>query len=393
MTQRRKRLAWLILLWVCSFAPLAHAASKAELADVRQRMKTLQKAIDSAKVSRRQVLDSLKHSEQAISDINRTLYGLSHQQRQINTTLRKLQSHTREIEKNMAGQQKRLVQLLDQMYLHGGRHDPLRILLDREDPETITRRLRYYRDLSQARTDLIDRLRRNLRKMQTLQQQAQGQKTRLTNNLQVQKQQRHALNHNKRTRKRVLAQLSKKIESQQEEMTRLRRDEKRLTRLLKRLARRARHRIQRVPRRGGIPREPDYSASTFQRFKGKLKFPVRGKIVGRYGARRKDTGVPWKGLFIKAPEGAPVKAVARGRVVFANWLRGFGNLLIINHGGGFMSLYGDNETLYKRVGDKVRAGETIAAVGNTGGNPESGLYFELRYLSKPVNPTRWLKGG
>jgi len=393
MTQRHLCLVWLILLWVCGFTPPAHAASKAELANVRQRMKTLQKEIDNTKVSRRQALDSLKQSEQAISSINRTLYGLSHQQRQINTTLRKLQTHTRTIENNMTAQQQRLAQLLYQMYLHGGRHDPLRILLDREDPETIARRLRYYRDLSQARADLIDRLRRNLRKVRTLQQQTQDQRARLTDNLQAQKQQKYALRHNKRARKRVLARLSKKIESQQEEMTRLRRDERHLTRLLERLARRARHRIQRVPRRGSVPREPDYSASTFQRFKGRLKFPVRGKITGRYGARRKDTGVPWKGLFIKAPEGAPVKAVARGRVVFADWLRGFGNLLIINHGGGFMSLYGDNETLYKRVGDKVRAGETIAAVGNTGGNPESGLYFELRYLSKPVNPTRWLKGG
>lgn len=392
MTQRHRCLVGLIILWVCSFTLPAHAASKAELARVRQHMKTLRHEIKNAKVSRRQALDALKQSEQAISNINRTLYALSHQQRQINTTLKTLRISTGEIEKNINGQQKRLAQLLYQMYLHGSRPNPLRILLNSEDPETIARRLRYYRDLSQARADLIGQLRHNLRQAQALQQQTKTQKIQLTDNLNIQKQQKHALNHNKRARKRILAQLSRKIESQQEEMRHLRRNERHLTWLLERLARRARHRIERVPRRGSVPREPNYSTSTFRRFKGKLTFPVHGIIIGRYGARRKDTGVPWKGLFIKAAQGTPVKAVARGRVVFASWLRGFGNLIIINHGGGFMSLYGDNETLYKRVGDKVHTGETIAAVGNTGGNHESGLYFELRYLSKPVNPTSWLKG-
>jgi len=116
---------------------------------------------------------------------------------------------------------------------------------------------------------------------------------------------------------------------------------------------------------------------------------VRGEVTNRYGAARKDTGLSWKGLFIRAPEGAEVKSVAKGSVVFADWLRGFGNLIIIDHGDGYMSLYGNNQSLLKNLGDDVKGGDTIAAVGNTGGNESAGLYFELRRRSQPFDPLSW----
>jgi septal ring factor EnvC (AmiA/AmiB activator) len=116
---------------------------------------------------------------------------------------------------------------------------------------------------------------------------------------------------------------------------------------------------------------------------------VRGELANHFGAPREDSGISWKGLFIRAQEGGEVRAVAGGRVVFADWLRGFGNLMIVDHGNGYMSLYGNNQALLKRVGDEVRAGDSIAAVGNSGGNQESGLYFELRHLSKPFDPLAW----
>ncbi len=112
--------------------------------------------------------------------------------------------------------------------------------------------------------------------------------------------------------------------------------------------------------------------------------------MNRFGGQREDSGLSWKGLFISAKPGREVKAVAGGRVVYADWLRGFGNLLILDHGDGYMSLYGNNESLLKQVGEETRTGDTIAATGNSGGNPDSGLYFELRFQGKPFDPIPWI---
>jgi len=117
---------------------------------------------------------------------------------------------------------------------------------------------------------------------------------------------------------------------------------------------------------------------------------VRGEITNRFGSAREDTGVTWKGLFIKSSEGNEVKSIANGRVVFADWMRGFGNLMIIDHGDGYMSLYGNNETLFRRVGDAVKPGDAVASVGSSGGSTESGLYFEMRHLGKPFDPLGWV---
>jgi septal ring factor EnvC (AmiA/AmiB activator) len=135
---------------------------------------------------------------------------------------------------------------------------------------------------------------------------------------------------------------------------------------------------------------PSLPSGAFASLKGKMAAPINGRIAARFGAKRGD-GPSWKGMFIKAAEGTEVRAVAPGRVVVADWLRGFGNLIIVSHGGEYLSIYGNNQTLLKHVGDPVKAGDVIASAGNTGGNEESGLYFELRYLGKPFDPAGWVK--
>jgi septal ring factor EnvC (AmiA/AmiB activator) len=132
-----------------------------------------------------------------------------------------------------------------------------------------------------------------------------------------------------------------------------------------------------------------FGGVSFGELRGKLNLPVRGEITNRFGSAREDTGVTWKGLFIKSAEGNEVKSIANGRVVFADWMRGFGNLMIIDHGDGYMSLYGNNQALLRKMGDTVKGGDTIASVGNSGGNSTSGLYYELRNRSKPFDPMSW----
>jgi septal ring factor EnvC (AmiA/AmiB activator) len=132
----------------------------------------------------------------------------------------------------------------------------------------------------------------------------------------------------------------------------------------------------------------------FAQMRGRLPMPVTGEITGRFGAPRKVEGAgtapTWKGIFIKVAAGTGVRAVGTGRVVFADWLRGFGNLMVIDHGEGFLSVYGNNESLLRNVGDRVAVGDVVAAVGNTGGIEQTGLYFELRFQGRPFDPLSWV---
>ena len=134
---------------------------------------------------------------------------------------------------------------------------------------------------------------------------------------------------------------------------------------------------------------PAAPEGAFASLRGQLRAPVTGKLAARFGAKRGEAS--WKGVFIKADEGADVRAVAGGRVVFAKWMRGFGNLIIVDHGSQYLSIYGNNQTLLKREGDAVKGGDPIASAGNTGGNEESGLYFELRHLGRAFDPASWIK--
>ena len=129
----------------------------------------------------------------------------------------------------------------------------------------------------------------------------------------------------------------------------------------------------------------------FAGLRGKLKWPSRGRLANRYGSRRKEGKLKWQGVMIKAPEGTEVTAISHGRIAFSDWLRGFGLLTIIDHGDGYMSLYGGNQSLYKEVGDWVEAGDVIASVGNSGGHRETALYFEIRHNGKPTNPLKWCR--
>jgi septal ring factor EnvC (AmiA/AmiB activator) len=129
----------------------------------------------------------------------------------------------------------------------------------------------------------------------------------------------------------------------------------------------------------------------FAKLKKKLTLPVKGKVLYKYNSKRWDTGTRWKGLFIKAKEGSNVKSVAAGQVVFSDWLRGFGNIIIIDHGKNYMSLYGNNDSLLKQKGEYIKGGEIIALSGNSGGNKYNGLYYELRHNGKPFNPLKWTK--
>ena len=214
-----------------------------------------------------------------------------------------------------------------------------------------------------------------------------------------QEENRLALLARQKQRQAVMAEVSDKINAQRREIGTLKANEARLSTLIARLARLAKKpaRPARKPPSGVAnpdlanqqTPEPSAFQGAFASLRGRLRLPVKGEITSRFGSARGDGGMTWKGLFIRAAEGTEVKAVAPGRVVFADWLRGFGNLLILDHGDGFLSIYGNNQSLLREPGEEIKAGDAVAAVGNSGGNPESGLYFELRRQGQPIDPLKW----
>jgi len=366
--------------------------AKEDLRELRGKIEALQKRLADAEESKTEATDALKVSERAISDAARSLHELEQQSREASQRLAGLRAASRENETTIRAQQSLLAKLLYQQYL-GGRSEPLKLLLNRENPNQIARQIHYFGYISRARTDLIESLRGRLARLKDLAQEVEQQVTELAAIAAEQTTQKRRLEQEKRSRGQVLTKISRDIQKQKREIGTLRRDENRLSRLIEQLGKI----ISRTPPRTPAPRLknerlPDGTGdgTPFQALKGKLNLPVRGELANRFGSPRSDSGLMWKGLFIASKAGEEVRAIAAGRVVFADWLRGFGNLLIIDHGDSYMSLYGNNETLYKRVGDTLRGGETIATVGNTGGNADSGLYFEVRFQGKAFDPLTWV---
>lgn len=389
MAPARSRFCVSVFLLALAFA--ARAAPSDQLNELRSRINRLQQQLTQSEETKSEAADALRESERAISDTNRRLFELGQQERSVHITLRELQTRRARILESTEAQQQLLTKLLYQQYL-SGQPEPLRVMLNRQDPNDIARQIHYLSYVSHARADLIAALRRDLTDLDRLARETKDQARALSRLQSEQAEQQRRLEQQRRGRAEVLRQASDQIARQRKQMSSLRRNEQRLAKLVESLARE----LARPPagqarlRNGQLPGPRTEAAGSFHQLKGRLRLPVIGALANRYGTPRADSGLSWKGLFIAARQGEEVFAVAAGRVVFADWLRGFGNLLIIDHGGGYMSLYANNEALFRQVGEMVKAGDPIAAVGATGGNPETGLYFELRFQGKPFDPLAWV---
>lgn len=374
---------------LAAIAAPAHAAPKDELEELRGRIGALQKQLAESEESKAEAGDALRESERAISETNRKLFQLAEQRRQVNAALTKLRSRALTAEADITAEQATLSKLLYQQYVTG-QSDAIKLVLNREDPNEIARQLHYLGYVSRARAELLASLRYNLANLEKLADETRAKSAELRTLQNEEASQKRRLENEKAERQRIYAQVSSQITQSRKQLSTLKRDEERLTRLIERLAKEvARKKPGKRITNQALP-SADSGAGPFRKLKGKLRLPVLGELMNRFGSLRQDSGLSWKGLFISAKPGREVKAIAGGRVVYADWLRGFGNLLIVDHGDGYMSLYGNNEALLKQVGDETRAGDTIAAIGNSGGNPDSGLYFELRYQGKPFDPLPWV---
>ncbi len=384
----------LIFLFPATVLGNSDAVKQEELKELRGRIQSLQEELEQANEDRSEVADALKKSERRISDVNRGLRDLESRQRNLSRNIKQLNEDTRITQSEIADQQKRLAALIKERYIQGG-GDAVKLLLNGQNPGEVARNLEYYGYIGRARAELIRQHRDSLRRLRTLQEKTRQQNDDLTQIRQDRVAQKKTLETEKGTRQQVLYKLSEQIRQQRKEIDTLARDERRLTRLIEKLARLAAARPKPAAAKSGqkVEKVADSSLAglDFDRLKGKLALPVAGEILHKFGQSREGGGPAWKGVFIRARQGQEVRVVGSGRVAFADWLRGFGNLLIVDHGDGYLSLYSNNESLYKQPGEPVRAGDVVAAVGATGGQDETGLYFELRHQGKPFDPLVWVR--
>lgn len=379
------RLAVAALAWL---ALALHAADREQLETLRQRIERLHNEIAGGEESRAEARDQLRESERAISEANRALRELTRKRDAARGELASLGTRQATVMAEIAARQERLGRLLTAHYL-GGERSYLKLLVMGEDPNRLARELQYYSYVSRAQAVFIQSLRADLERLRAIEALTRDKTAELSAIDSEQRAKRGQLLGQQVARRKVLDRVSAQVRDQRREVKNLERDEARLSRLVDQLTKviaapteRGR-RNERVPESGG-------EKSSFAHLKGKLRLPIRGELVNRFGAKRSEGGPQWKGLFIRAASGQDVRVIAAGRVVFAEWMRGFGNLLIVDHGGDYLTIYGNNESVLKAVGDEVRTGDAVATVGATGGSPESGLYFEIRRRGKPFDPLKWV---
>ena len=382
---RLPRLTACFTLLLASAAPM-QAAQKEDLDALRARLEQLRAKVAATEETRSEARDQLRESERAISEANRALRGLAAKRGAAQGELTTIARQERALDTDLAARQQSLGRLLTLRYLNG---DPstMRLVLSGGNPGQVARELHYYTYISRAQADLIRELRSGLARLRDLEERARSKTAELAAIETEQRGERNALLRQQADHRKVLASVSSELREQRRQVKHLERDESRLSRLVEELGKVIAGtpglRNEKVPEAGG----PE---NLFSGLKTGLRLPIKGELANRFGSQRSNGGPPWKGLFIRSPAGQEVRTVASGRVVFADWLRGFGNLLIIDHGQGYLTIYGNNESVLKQAGDVVHTGEVVATVGASGGNMESGLYFEIRHEGKAFNPMRWV---
>ena len=347
-----------------------------ELEDVRERISTLKKSMDKAAGERDRLAAELQEVEIAISEQRMRIAEIEREQRATTKKKEALDANLAEREAHLDEESVALAAQVRAAYLSGSQ-EKIRLLLNQRDPATLGRLMAYYRYLNDYRAENIEAVIAEIRELDVLRAQIAAEAARLDELAKTRYAELTRLNLSQEERATLLASLREKIKSEGQEVERLAAQEKDLTRLIAELT-------------SILSDYPISSEQPFSEHKGKLTWPVAGALMHDFGQPRMGGKIKWNGVVLAAPRGREVRAVYHGRVAFADWLAGMGLLVIVDHGEGYMTLYGYNETILKQAGDWVAPGDVIATVGDSGGQSEAGLYFELRNGTQPVNPRRWI---
>lgn len=366
-----------------SFAAAATAYTEQERQARAAELEQLRKQIRSITLQRNKVRSryddiqqNLRITEQAISENVKELRNLEHQLARQKQDLNQLRSQQKKLNHQLGNQRDLLGRQVRAAYMIG-RQEYLKLLLNQQDPAMLGRAMTYYRYFNAARLERIEEVNTTLQELARVTEGIET-KTRSLKKLREERLARKSqLEKAYRKRQGVLSQLANEIRTKDQKLGQLQEDEKHLQELLRAIE-------KNLPDVLNAP-----TSQSFASLRGKLTWPVKGKVKNFFGRSRYQGRLKWNGVMISARAGNTVRAVARGRIAYADWLRGYGLLIIIDHGDGYMSLYGHNQSLYKEVGDWVEANDAIAGVGDSGGQATDGLYFEIRHNGKPANPTKW----
>ncbi|QID18491.1 peptidoglycan DD-metalloendopeptidase family protein [Nitrogeniibacter mangrovi] len=391
----------ILLAGAASGAPLLAqdraARSRADLGEVRSRLQDAQAAAQDTEKTRAEADKALKSAEQAVSRVLRKLRTLRREQQQVRKALDAVQAQQVQTRQRIDEGRAALGEWLRRYYEHGGEAG-VGHLLSARDPNQLARDAYYLERIGREKQAIVGRLREAEAAFAAQASTIKERQTKLASLEREQTTQAAELKRERTRRAKILADLSATLAAQRAEIGELKKDETRLIALIKRLetAPAPRPPVPREraaePEGGSTGHAADASVRgrPFAQLRGALRAPVEGTFVGRFGTDRAAGGATWKGVFIRSRAGEDVRAVADGVVVYSDWLRGFGNLVIVDHGDDYLTVYGNNEALFKSTGERVLAGDIIASVGDSGGNPESGLYFEIRHKGRPVDPMDWI---
>ncbi|MRX28230.1 peptidoglycan DD-metalloendopeptidase family protein [Kangiella sp. HZ709] len=357
----------------------------ADKTKTEQELQQLQKAIAAVKDKLSENQQQQSKAEKRLSDADKKLSAASKNLRNTRNSITNKQSDLKSLKKEQtikqveAQQQKILLANQLRSAYKSGNEEYLKLLLNQEDPAKVTRMLKYYDYLNKARIENIQALQNNLKRLNEIELAINSNILDLQSLQQSQEEQRSNLLTLKKEQQSALEQLKTDYSSDNQRLSKLRRNEQELQKLLSQLEETLKN------------FSPPQSLNGLANFKRKLNWPLKGNLLHRFGTSKLDSSLKWNGIMINSKEGNEVQAIQQGRVVFADWLRGFGLMTIIDHGKGYLSLYGHNQSLLKNPGDFVEAGEPISTVGQSGGFPQSALYFEIRHNGKPQNPLQWIK--
>jgi septal ring factor EnvC (AmiA/AmiB activator) len=379
--RRRNRCLFMLFAGLAATAAAAQEQGLAQIKErelevVREKISDLKQSMDRRAAERDQITGELQSAELEIAEKRTHVADL---ERQLAFSRRKkadAESRLAAREAELADETRQLEAQVAAAYT-SGRQERIKLLLNQHDPATLGRLLTYYRYLSDFRGRNIESVNAHIAELTALREEAAREEQRLADLTRTRQAELAELDTAQSWRRELLASLKQRIAAEGSEIDRLAAEERDLARLIAELT-------------SILSDYPITSEEPFSTFKGRLTWPIAGTLLHDFGQPRSAAGLKWNGVVLAAPRGREVRAVYHGRVVFADWLAGMGLLVIVDHGEGFMTLYGYNETTLKSAGDWVAPGDVIATVGDSGGQPQTGLYFEIRQGTRPVNPRAWV---
>ena len=370
----------LVLFPECSLAETQEVVEKkAELAVLKQKITALQASMKERQTAYDRGDAALKEVDLRIDDINSKLRELERHKRDVHGELSDLKVKKTLTNNSLEGEQILLAQQLRSAYI-SGHEEYIKLIMNQQDPAAVSRMLVYYRYLTESRVRTINKINQHLEQLGRLQSDIQKRSAELKALINQQRARWQSLRQAYQEQEKAVAILHGELAVDEKKYQRMLQDEQELLRLIQKLGEILDELL-----------EEERKGTSFRDFRGRMKLPVNSKVRVRYGSRRKIGNLRWNGIIMGGELGSDIHTVYSGRVVYADWMRGFGLLLIIDHGDSYLSLYGQNESLLVEEGDWVETGQPVATMGKSGGGSKPGLYFEIRYKGRPQNPLHWAR--